>query len=241
MPIFQLGDDLAFPDPNLAHRSGVLAVGGDLSVDRLLVAYSMGIFPWPAEGYPLLWHAPPERFILEPTQLQVNRTLAKVLRRHPYEIRLDSDFDAVMQRCASVPRPGQDGTWIFPEVIEAYTTLHRLGFAHSAEAWHDGELVGGLYGVALGKAFFGESMFALQPNASKVAFATLVEQLRRWGFHFVDAQVHTALLESLGCHFVPRRAFGQLVARAVAEPGVPAPWRLDSDLQRGWAPQPAPP
>lgn len=241
MPVFQLGPKPVFPDPQRADPSGVLAVGGDLGVERLLVAYSQGIFPWPVEGYPLLWHAPPQRFVLELDALVINRSLAKAMRKHPYQISLDGDFTGVIRACAQAPRPGQDGTWITGEIEEAYVRLHQLGFAHSVEAWRPGdrgaELVGGLYGVALGRAFFGESMFARADNASKIAFATLVEQLRRWQFHFVDAQVHTDLFESLGCKFVPRQRFAQMVREAVALAGPRGPWQLDADLQPGFAPR----
>lgn len=238
MAIPRLSEDLSFPDPERAHATGVVAVGGDLSVERLLVAYSMGIFPWPAEQDWLLWHAPAERFVLAPKHLRINRTLAKALRKHPYAISLDTDFPAVIRACSVTPRPGQDGTWIYPAMIEAYTQLHRLGFAHSVEARRDGQLVGGLYGVSLGRAFFGESMFSHEGNASKAAFATLVAQLARWDFHFVDAQVHTPLLESFGAMHVPRQVFTHMVRAAVSLPGVAAPWRLDADLQVGFAPPP---
>lgn len=240
MPVYQLGPKPIFPDPERADPSGVLAVGGDLSVERLLAAYSQGIFPWPTEGYPLLWHAPPQRFVLPLDALQINRSLAKAMRKHPYRLSLDADFLGVIRACAEAPRPGQDGTWITPELEEAYVRLHQLGFAHSVEAWQPGPdgaaLVGGLYGVALGRAFFGESMFARRDNASKIALATLVAQLRRWQFHFVDAQVHTELFERLGCRFVPRRRFGEMVRAAVASPGPQGRWRLDADLEAGFAP-----
>lgn len=240
MAVFQLGAKPIFPDPERADRSGVLAVGGDLSVERLLAAYSQGIFPWPTEGYPLLWHAPPKRFVLQLEDLQINRSLAKAMRKHPYRLSVDRDFLGVIRACAEVPRPGQDGTWITAEIEEAYHRLHQLGFAHSVEAWRVGEngseLVGGLYGVALGRAFFGESMFARADNASKIALATLVAQLRRWEFRFVDAQVHTDLFETLGCRFVPRRQFGQMVSEAIALPGPLGRWQLDAELERGYAP-----
>ena len=235
MAIFALGDDLRFPDPERAHHSGVVAVGGDLRPDRLLVAYSLGIFPWPAEGYPLLWHCPAQRFIVDPGQVRVNRTLGKVLRQHPYTVALDDDFAEVIAACATTARPGQDGTWITNEVTAGYTALHAMGFAHCVAARQNGQLVGGLYGVAIGKAFFGESMFAWAPNASKVAFVTLCRQLQRAGYHFIDAQVHTELLESLGCHHVPRKTFLQLVQEAVRQPTPPGRWRIAEDLANGAA------
>ena len=226
-------DHLAFPDPEKAHESGVLAVGGDLRPERLLLAYSSGIFPWPAEGYPLLWHAPPERAVVAPSAVRLGRTLRKHLKKQPFEIRLDSAFADVMRCCSAVPRPGQDGTWITTEMIEAYSELHKMGFAHSAEAWQDGLLVGGLYGVSLGRAFFGESMFSLADDASKIAFATLCAQLQRWEFAFVDAQVMTPLLDSLGATLVPRRQFGQLLHYALQFPSRQGGWQLDRDLLRG--------
>lgn len=227
MAIFRLDRRILFPDPDLADDSGVLAVGGDLQPQRVLAAYQKGIFPWPCEGYPLLWHSPKERFVLDPKQLHVNRTLEKVLRHKTFEVRLDTSFHGVMLRCADTPRPGQDGTWITPEMLESYTKLHQMGFAHSAESWHDGQLVGGLYGIAIGRAFFGESMFALQPNASKVAFATLVRQLARWQFVVVDCQVETPLLASFGASHIPRQVFSQLIAHAVAQPHRAGPWQFD--------------
>ena len=236
MAIPALGADLRFPDPNRAHSSGVVAVGGDLSPDRLLTAYSLGIFPWPAEGYPLLWHCPAQRYIVLPDQVRVARTLQKVLRHHPYTVTLDRDFAATIGACAATTRPGQDGTWITDAVAQAYTRLHSMGFAHSVEVWQNGCLVGGLYGVALGKAFFGESMYAWADNASKVGFVTLCRQLARWQFHFVDAQVHTPLLVSLGASPVPRKEFLSRVATAVCQPVQPGLWTLDGDLASGAEP-----
>jgi len=215
-------DHLAFPDPEKAHESGVLAVGGDLRPERLLLAYSSGIFPWPAE-----------RAVVAPSAVRLGRTLRKHLKKQPFEIRLDSAFADVMRCCSAVPRPGQDGTWITTEMIEAYSELHKMGFAHSAEAWQDGLLVGGLYGVSLGRAFFGESMFSLADDASKIAFATLCAQLQRWEFAFVDAQVMTPLLDSLGATLVPRRQFGQLLHYALQFPSRQGGWQLDRDLLRG--------
>ena len=237
MTIATLGSELSFPNPENAHHSGVLAVGGDLTPSRLLVAYSLGIFPWPAEGYPLLWHCPAQRFAVVPANLRVNRTLAKVLRKQPFRASMDSDFSAVIAACAQTPRPGQDGTWITPQVLDAYTQLHTMGFAHSVEVWTKSgkapRLVGGLYGVALGSAFFGESMFSLVGNASKVAFVVLCAQLRRRGFVLIDAQVHTPLVESLGGEFMPREEFLIAVKAAVRVPLPIGKWDLDADLASG--------
>ncbi len=208
MPIYLLSEDLVFPDPRKADRSGILAVGGDLSPDRLLLAYHLGIFPWYDEQTaPILWHSPPERMVLWPDRLHVSRSLRKRLRRGTYEIRYDTTFSEVLLRCAQTPREGQAGTWLNPEMRRAYGELHRRGYAHSAEAWQDGRLVGGLYGITLGAVFFGESMFSLAPDASKAAFATLVPQLAADGYRLIDCQVYTDHLASLGAEEIPRDEF----------------------------------
>ncbi|HSJ95526.1 MAG TPA: leucyl/phenylalanyl-tRNA--protein transferase, partial [Myxococcota bacterium] len=207
MTIYRLGSQVAFPPPEEAEPSGLLAVGGDLRPERLLLAYSLGIFPWPLVERPLLWFSPDPRMVLVPAALRVSRSLAKTLRRGRYEVRLDTRFDEVVRRCADVPRRGEVGTWITPELAAAYRRLHELGFAHSAEAWEDGRLVGGLYGVSLGGAFFGESMFAHRTDASKAAFVTLVRQLAAWGFDLVDCQVHTEHLARFGAVEWPRAHF----------------------------------
>lgn len=241
MPVYALGPDPIFPDPRGAHASGVVAVGGDLAPERLIAAYSQGIFPWPQEGYPLLWHSPPARWLIDPKSVVINRTLAKVLRRQSFDIRLDTAFAAVIEACAAAPRPGQDGTWINGDMVAAYTHLHQLGWAHSVEAWQDGCLVGGLYGVSVGAMFCGESMFAQVDNASKVALVTLCAQVSRWQFLFVDAQVHTPHMERLGATRVTRGQYLKQLAQAVAVPHPPGPWRLDADLTRGPTPSPAGP
>jgi leucyl/phenylalanyl-tRNA--protein transferase len=226
VPIYLLDpeDPEGFPPPEKADRSGLLAVGGDLSPERLLAAYSRGIFPWYSEGQPLLWHSPNPRFVLEPAKLHVGRSLRKTLNAGTYEVRWDTAFADVITACSEVPRPGQSGTWITNEMRDAYITLHQLGFAHSIEAWADGELKGGLYGVSLGAAFFGESMFARGPDASKVAFATSVERLRQWGFHFIDCQVETEHLSRFGAEHWPRRRFLTALAAALKEPTRRGPW-----------------
>ncbi len=226
MPIYYLGDEPElFPPPEKADRSGLLAVGGDLRPERLLAAYSQGIFPWYSQGQPLLWHSPDPRFVLTPDKLHVGRSLRKTLKEAPYEVRWDSAFADVIDACASTPRPGQSGTWITDEMREAYVTLHRLGFAHSVEAWADGELKGGFYGVSLGAAFFGESMFAHAPDASKVAFVTAVERFGEWGFHFIDCQVETEHLARFGAEHWPRRRFLQALAQALQEPTRRGRWK----------------
>jgi leucyl/phenylalanyl-tRNA---protein transferase len=213
MPVFRLTEEIVFPDPSLADDTGLLAVGGDLSHERLLAAYSLGIFPWYEEGLPILWHSPDPRFVLELPDLRVSRSLRRAMKR--FEITFDTDFEAVIDACAATARPGQRGTWITPEQRQAFVDLHHLGFAHSVEAWQDGELAGGLYGLSLGAAFFGESMFHHRPDASKVALVALVERLRDWSFHFVDCQVHTPHLERLGARNWRRARFLAALEKAL--------------------------
>lgn len=238
VPIFRLDRHLVFPPPELAEDTGLLAVGGDLRPERLLLAYSTGIFPWYEDGLPILWHSPDPRMVLRADELVVGRSLRKTLRRGRYQVRLDTAFADVIGACAEVPRPGQHGTWITDEMRAAYVELHRQGYAHSAEAWLDGRLVGGLYGVSLGGAFFGESMFARAADASKVAFVTLVDQLRRWDIGLIDCQVHTEHLERFGATEWPRERFLAALAAALEKPTRPGPWHLEvgGDAGPGAAP-----
>jgi leucyl/phenylalanyl-tRNA--protein transferase len=218
-----------FPPAELASPEGLLAVGGDLSSARLLAAYRHGIFPWYNPGQPVLWWCPDPRTVLFPERLKVARSLRKTLRHGAFGVTLDRDFAGVIDACAE-PRdrhPGA-GTWITREMREAYCRLHAEGHAHSVEAWRDGELVGGLYGVALGGVFFGESMFARATDASKVAFVRLVRQLSAWGFTLIDCQLPSAHLFSLGAEEIPRRRFLALLEGALAPPAPPAPWRFDA-------------
>ncbi|WP_199153243.1 leucyl/phenylalanyl-tRNA--protein transferase [Chromobacterium sp. ASV23] len=203
-----LGPEPVFPPVTqaLSHPNGLLAAGGDLSPRRILSAYCEGIFPWFSEGEPILWWSPAPRMVLYPEELKVSRSLAKTLRNLDYEIRVDSAFDEVMRACAE-PRAGQDGTWIVPEMVAAYCRLHQLGYAHSFETWIDGELVGGLYGVAIGRMFYGESMFSRRTDASKLAFVHMVRHLAGQGVGMIDCQMHTAHLASLGARLVPRDVF----------------------------------
>lgn len=220
----------AFPplENALTEPPGLLAAGGELSPQRLIDAYSKGIFPWYNEGDPVLWWSPDPRMVLFPRELKISRSLAKRLRRKDYEVRLDTAFGAVMQACAE-PRDGQAGTWITRDVIAGYSRLHELGFAHSVETWIENELVGGLYGVALGRAFYGESMFTRITDASKIAFAHLVRQLDRWQFGIIDCQMRTAHLASLGAREIPRAEFRRSLDELVNYPHH-ACWRLEHDL-----------
>ena len=216
MAVVRLGPELVFPHPEQAEPDGLLAVGGDLSPQRLLLAYANGIFPWYAEDLPILWHSPDPRVVLLPEKLHVPRSLRKTLRRDVYQVHFDRDFARVIERCARVRRSGEDGTWITDDMLEGYCTLHRLGFAHSFESWHEGELVGGLYGVSLGSAFFGESMFHHQTNASKVALVATVERLRRHEFALFDVQFQTPHLECFGSTEIPRDKYVRRLKSALA-------------------------
>ncbi|MGQ0612781.1 MAG: leucyl/phenylalanyl-tRNA--protein transferase [Planctomycetaceae bacterium] len=223
-----LGEDLAFPDPAFAPRGAPLAYGGNLSRERLLAAYARGIFPWYGEGEPILWWSPDPRFVLYPDSLHLSRSLRRTIRSGRYEIRLDTSFREVIRGCATATRPRGEGTWITAEMAAAYLRLHESGHAHSAESWQDGVLAGGLYGVSLGGAFFGESMFSLQPDASKAALAAFVEQLRAWGFRFVDCQTVTRHLGRLGAVAVPRARFLSELADALERPNRTGRWRLET-------------
>lgn len=215
MPVFRLTGELAFPPPEMAEPDGLLAVGGDLSVERLLLAYSMGIFPWYSEGYPILWWSPDPRLVLFPEEFRVSRSLRQTIRKGIYRVTVDEAFEDVIERCAGVHRADDGGTWITPEMKEAYIRLHKKGHAHSVESWRGGELKGGLYGVALGGAFFGESMFATSPDASKVALVALVENLTKWGFDIIDCQVTTAFFKRMGAREIPREEFLKRLGRAI--------------------------
>lgn len=223
-----LRGDMPFPPVSKALRSpnGLLCAGGDLSPRRLLEAYAHGIFPWFSEGDPILWWSPDPRMVLFPGELKVSRSLRKSVRHGGFETRFDSAFRAVIEACAG-PRGGQPGTWIVPEMVEAYVRLHELGHAHSVESWRDGELAGGLYGVALGRVFFGESMFSRARDASKVALVRLVERSRAAGVRLIDCQQATTHLASLGAREIPRKAFAQVVQESIQYPPVGERWGPD--------------
>ena len=228
--IYRIPREHVFPDPALADPNGLLGVGGDLHPARVLLAYELGIFPWYSEGQPILWWSPDPRFVLRVADLRVQRSLAKRVRQRPFRITLDTAFDEVLGRCARAPRRGQDGTWITPAVRQSYGRLFEKGFAHSVEAWEGDVLVGGLYGVSIGRMFAGESMFAARPDASKIAFVHLVRQLERWGYPLVDCQVHTEHLERFGAREVPRAVYLRELADLVREDGRPGRWSFDADF-----------
>lgn len=224
MPVYQLIDDLIFPSPENAEPDGLLAVGGDLSSERLLLAYQMGIFPWYSERQPILWWSPDPRMILEPSEFHLSRRLRQTLKKALFKVTFDRAFANVIRACASVQRRDQHGTWITPEMQQAYIRLHKQGYAHSVESWFEGELVGGVYGVSLGRCFFGESMFFFRTDASKVALAALVERLKAWDFSMLDAQMITRHLLSLGAKEIPRRVFLKRLREAIRFPTKRGNW-----------------
>lgn len=208
MPIYYLNNDrVAFPHPELTSAEGILAVGGDYTPEWILLAYQYGIFPWSNPDEPILWWCPDPRFVLFPDELKVAKSMRPYFNQKKFEVTFDQNFEEVMRQCMTRPRRGQHGTWISEPMIEGYTRVHELGYAHSVEVWQSGELVGGLYGIALGRVFFGESMFAKVSNASKFGFITLVKTLRKAGFQLIDCQQETAHLASLGARSIPRKKF----------------------------------
>lgn len=194
----------------MAEEDGLLAIGGDLSPERLLMAYKNGIFPW-YEGEHILWWSPNPRFVLFPSEFKKSKTITRLIGQNAFDFTTNMDFKSVIHHCKSVKRPGQEGTWITPDVERAYTKMHELGYAHSAEVWKEGELVGGLYGIRIGKVFFGESMFSLLPNASRYAFTKYLDMLKKEGVELIDCQVYTEYLESFGARFIPREEFLRIV------------------------------
>jgi leucyl/phenylalanyl-tRNA--protein transferase len=225
-----LSEAPAFPplETALAEPNGLLAAGGDLDPQRILAAYRRGIFPWYSAGEPILWWSPDPRMVLFPADLKISNSLAKTLRNADYEVRLDTAFDEVIHACAVQPRDGQPGTWITREMQQAYRALHRLGYAHSVETWIAGKLAGGLYGIALGQAFYGESMFSHARDASKIALAHLCAHLKRRGFGIIDCQMETAHLASLGARPIPRRDFAARLDELCLSGDAPGHWAPDA-------------
>jgi leucyl/phenylalanyl-tRNA--protein transferase len=210
-----LTKELIFPSPDFADEEGLLAFGGDLSIERLLLAYRNGIFPWFSEDEPICWWCPDPRFVLFPDELKISKSMRTVLNTGTFKFTINKAFDKVIRNCQKVSRKDQPGTWITDEVLEAYNNLHKAGYAHSAEAWKNGELVGGLYGVKLGKVFFGESMFSEESNASKFAFIKFVEHLKKQDVELIDCQVYTEHLESLGARMIERKDFLQMLTQLI--------------------------
>ena len=213
--MFVLTEAIFFPPVTMADADGMLAVGGDLSTERLLLAYKSGIFPWYNEDEPICWWCPNPRFVLLPKDLRVTKSMQTVLNNGSFKFTINKAFDKVITHCKTINRKNQEGTWIQPEVIEAYAKLHRLGFAISAEAWKNGELVGGLYGVLLGNIFFGESMFSKESNASKFAFVNFVKHLQKQNIKLIDCQIYTAHLQSLGAKMIDRTLFCEILAKEI--------------------------
>lgn len=224
MPVYQLTEDLVFPSPYLASKEGLLAIGGDLSLERLLLAYRNGIFPWYSEGEPILWWSPDPRLVLYPDELRVSRSLQKVIKQNVFEVSLDRAFGSVISECAQVRLENREGTWIVAEMLRAYCRLHEAGFAHSVEAWQNKTLVGGLYGLSIGRCFFGESMFCRVSNASKVALVKLVEYLKTFEFAFIDCQITTAHLVRLGAREISRSRYLNELTEALKAATLKGKW-----------------
>ena len=224
MTVFHLTDKIAFPPTHLASEEGLLAVGGDLSRERLLLAYRMGIFPWFSDNEPILWWSPDPRLVLYPCEIRVSKTLKKIIRKGVFTVTMDSAFDRVIRQCAQIRLENNQGTWIVEDIIGAYCKLHGSGFAHSVEAWHQGELAGGLYGVSLGRCFFGESMFTRISNASNVAFVTLVQYLNNLSFDMIDCQLTTKHLLRFGAREIPRFRFLKQLEESLKAPTKRGKW-----------------
>lgn len=235
MPVFSLSNELVFPPVELATKEGILAIGGDLSEERLILAYSTGIFPWFNEGDPVIWWSPDPRFVLFPKELKISKSMKKIIRNREFDITFDTAFETVITESRKSPRKGQSGTWITNEMIDAYIKLNKIGLAHSVEAWKNGNLAGGLYGVSIGSCFFGESMFSKESNASKAAFITLVEILEKLNFSIIDCQVYTNHLKSLGARLISRKKFIDILKTSIRKQTVAGSWtelynRNDSNI-----------
>ena len=224
MPVFLLSDTIEFPPPHLASEDGLLAVGGDLSQKRLLLAYRMGIFPWFSNNEPILWWSPDPRLVLYPQEIKTSKTLKKIIKKEVFKVTMDLAFNEVINQCAQVRLKKNQGTWIIEDMIEAYCQLHESGFAHSVEVWHQGELAGGLYGVSLGKCFFGESMFTRISNASNIALVKLVEYLKKLSFDMIDCQVATEHLTRFGAREIPRKLFLEQLEKSLTAPTQKGKW-----------------
>ncbi len=229
MPVFRLSEDIEFPLPQLARDDGLLAVGGDLSEERILLAYRMGIFPWFSEGSPFLWWSPEPRLVLFPDEIKISKSLKKLIKKKKFKVTLDTAFREVITACASIRQDNGDETWISDEMIEAYCNLHTSGYAHSVETWYNGELAGGLYGISLGRSFFGESMFAFEANASKVAFAELVKYLVELKFDLIDCQVTTEHLLRFGAVEIPKSDFLDLLEKSLESSTIKGNWSFPED------------
>jgi leucyl/phenylalanyl-tRNA--protein transferase len=228
MPVYQLSEELGFPSPHLAAKQGLLAVGGDLTPTRLLLAYRLGIFPWYSEGEPILWWSPDPRLVLFPDELNVSRSLNKIINKCTFDVTVDRAFERVIKDCARVRLENYEGTWIVDDMVKAYCRLHEAGFAHSVEAWAGDRLAGGLYGVSLGKCFFGESMFTRISNASKVAFVTLVQHLKILDFAMIDCQITTGHLTRFGAREISRTRYLDELNEALKAPTLNGKWSFDS-------------
>ncbi|MBT8374430.1 MAG: leucyl/phenylalanyl-tRNA--protein transferase [Deltaproteobacteria bacterium] len=226
MPVFYLTAEHSFPPPHLAEKEGLLSVGGDLSQDRLLLAYRMGIFPWYSDGEPVLWWSPDPRLVLYPKEIKISKTLKKVLKKNEFDITLDQDFAGVIGECAQIRSENSEGTWINEDMMKAYCRLHQSGYAHSVEAWYEGELAGGLYGVSLGKSFFGESMFTRITNASNVALVKLAEYLAALSFDMIDCQVRTEHMVRFGAREIPRDLFLQQLTESLSKQTIKGTWQF---------------
>jgi leucyl/phenylalanyl-tRNA--protein transferase len=224
VPVFLLSDAIDFPPPDLASKEGLLAAGGDLSRKRLLLAYRMGIFPWFSEGDPILWWSPDPRLVLYPSEIKVSKTLKKVIKKHVFSVTMDLAFDEVINQCAQVRLQKKQGTWIVKDMIDAYCGLHGSGFAHSVEVWQQGNLAGGLYGVSLGKSFFGESMFSRVSNASNIALVMLAKYLSELSFELIDCQVPTEHLIRFGARKIPRELFLRQLEISLKAPTLRGKW-----------------
>jgi len=238
MPVYLLSDDLMFPSPQLAPKEGLLAVGGDLSQKRLLLAYRTGIFPWYSKYEPILWWSPDPRLVLYPAELRVSKSLHKTIKKGLFRITMDQAFEAVIKACAQSRTSADEGTWIVDEMIDAYCNLHESGFAHSVEAWQDEQLAGGLYGVSLGRCFFGESMFTLISNASKVAFVALVKHLQILNFDLIDCQVTTPHLLRFGAREIPRARYLDELKKSLKPATIKGQWSFLAPRAEAGSPKP---